>query len=251
MLALQRPMPQQESESSRKRAKKPRNAPARQRRRLEKTTETTKKPSDISGPVLQKKKEDMPAIDCGGRQLGVVRPIFEIDIMVQPPTAAQPGAKLYPPLTARLRVRDPRTLEEIPGRGLLSGIWALASAVDQNGLTSPHVILMRGMQVDSAHPFSDDSIARSATRDSGVPTGCALSSYFTFPDLFFCERGDFKIRIMLMRMESDAMWGGCVMVQHASSRVIHVGDGSQSGEITIEEKDVIQFLEERATLSGT
>ncbi|KAI9772414.1 MAG: hypothetical protein M1840_000617 [Geoglossum simile] len=195
--------------------------------------EMTKKPKYIRRPVRQRKRES----------------IYEINIVVQPPATARSGAKLYPPITALLQIRDSYSNEEIPSNGQLTSIWAIVSAVDKDNQHRP---VLMGTLLDSAHPFYDDSDGAKAEEGaSALPSKYTLGSYLTFPDIFFTETGDFKIRIMLMKIGSDTTLEGASMLKDVFSHTVHIGDGAHSNEISDEEKSVLQFLQGRGIPAET
>ncbi|KAI9767371.1 MAG: hypothetical protein M1840_005781 [Geoglossum simile] len=227
MSASQSPVPQQESEESRSEEKKTK-APRRSRR--------------VQRPAQRRKRLQWSVSDLA-REM-ITTPDYEIDITVHPPEVVPRGSVLQPPVTAILRIRDPLTHKEIPARRHLIGLWAIASAVPKEYQGQPmasNAFMLCGSMVDSAHPFSDDSKSEKAGGTPGQPSRNSSSSYFTFPNLYFKEKGEYRIRVMLMKMETSGdSYGGCVMLKHAISQVVKVVDPTPS-----DEKHVLEFLLER------
>ncbi|KAH0556279.1 hypothetical protein GP486_005793 [Trichoglossum hirsutum] len=184
---------------------------------------------------------------------------YEMEIVVQPPAAARPGARLYPPITVRLRIRDSRTGEEIDGRDQLGRLWALASVVVEDDQVEPRpsgTHVLTGNLVDSAHPLYDDGDSPEADRESSATTAAepdpanALGSYMTFPGLVLNEAGNFRIRITLTRMESGgtattAVREGGLTLGEVRSRIVRIGDGSGSAEMTNDEQAFFESLRRR------
>ncbi|KAI9853845.1 MAG: hypothetical protein M1813_001791 [Trichoglossum hirsutum] len=157
--------------------------------------------------------------------------IYEMNIMLQPPVAAQPNEKLHPPITAFVRIRDSRTNEEIPAWEQLSRIWAYVSAVDEDNrdtFSSSSAFLSNGRLCDSPHPSYDEG-----SRDM-------LNSYLTFPDVIFREEGRYRIRINLMRMED----GGALELLHLHSRPVHIHYDAESEGMCSKDKELFRFLRE-------
>jgi hypothetical protein len=197
------------------------------------------------GPRSETAHESPPARGRDGEQ-GYGGQLYEMEIVVQPPAAARQGIRLYPPITVCLRIRDAHTDEEIEGRGQLGRLWALASVVEEDNRIesrSPGTHILTGNLVDSAHPLYDD--ADSPVADQGSSETPVMEpnrnnrfgSYLTFPGLILNEMGNFRIRITLIRMEiggraAAAAQEGGLTLGEVQSRVIRIGDGLNSGEMS-------------------
>ncbi|KAI9769030.1 MAG: hypothetical protein M1839_003827 [Geoglossum umbratile] len=208
------------------------------------------------GTLPETEPNSLPARGHDGEE-GHREQRYEMEIVVQPPAAARPGTRLYPPITARLRIRDARTDEEIEGRGQLGRLWALASVVEEDSRAeprSPGTHILTGNLVDSAHPLSDDADSPAADQESSATTVAeshpsnTLGSYLTFPGLVLNETGNFRIRITLIRMEiggraAAAAQEGGLTLGEVQSRIIRIGDEPSNSEMSeFSSLDVIRIV---------
>jgi Velvet factor len=232
MSAPQSHVPQQESNDGRSKEKKTR------------TTKRNRKPRYLRRQAQQKRKlqwsvndlvSEKPAAvakpEAVAKPAAMAKPEYEMYIAIQPPEVAPLGSVLRPSVTALLRARDPLTQKELPLLRYLPGLWAIASAVPKEYQGQPmasNTFMLCGSMVDSAHPFSDLDRSTGAGGGTGCPERLACKSYFNFPNLYFSEKGEYRIRVMLMKMErtegSGNSYGGCVMLKHAISDVVKVVD---------------------------
>jgi hypothetical protein len=168
-----------------------------------------------------------------------------MEIAVQPPATAQPGMRLYPPITVRLRIRDARTDEEVDGRVQLGRLWAFASVLeegDQTELRPSGTHVLTGNLVDSAHPLYDDGDSPEVDQESSATTAepyplNTLGSYLTFPGLVLNDTGDFRIRITLIRMDTSstptaAAQEGGLTLGEVRSRIVHIGEDPNRAEMS-------------------
>lgn len=143
-----------------------------------------------------------------------------LDLAVQPPSSAQTGSVLFPPVAARLRSSTNRYDE-------LSQMWALATLVDQDG----HALAeqLSGRTADSAHPMNQVNHGHGSNHRNGRRD----QAYFYFPDLAIHTPGRYRVRVTLMRMDythaSSEEDGTAIAEEYADSRSIVVEDSEVNG----------------------
>lgn len=126
---------------------------------------------------------------------------ISLQIAVQPPSMAQLGATLEPPLAVTMR-----STAVVNGNSSdLSRVWAFATLVDDYGEVVNDQLT--GTLAESAHNFS---------------SGDGSTGYFLFDNLSIEGVGSFRIRVTLMRMDNGS--SGAASVQQIESDTIVVED---------------------------
>ncbi|MCJ1357155.1 MAG: hypothetical protein MMC33_007151 [Icmadophila ericetorum] len=165
--------------------------------------------------------------------------LFDMDVVIQPPSRARPGRILYPPLVLRVRQREIQGISTRPF-GYSSVLWVLVSLVsaDENMvLAPPDPGLMTGNPVDSVHPL----IPSLASRDLG---------FASFPGIAIRDSGEYRVRASLIRMTVSDASGSAVQESGAnllntSSRVIRVENNVRSPVIDEADRNCLEILEQR------
>jgi hypothetical protein len=122
-----------------------------------------------------------------------------LEIAVQPPAMARLGEVLEPPLVLRVRLDS----------GDISQIWAHTSLVNENG--NAIATALRGSLAASAQPMVG---------------GSNQVGYFLFDNLVINNVGRFRIRVILMQMDSPVSNSNCATtLQQVDSRLTDVQGG--------------------------
>jgi hypothetical protein len=139
---------------------------------------------------------------------------------IQPPTHANPGVPLYPPVAARLSSTASVFAQ-------LSNIWAVATLIKSSG-EGVHGQLS-GKVVDSAHPLPESG------HGAHGANGERDRAYFYFPGLVIAQPGHYRIRVSLMQMQesedqsgSTQDAGAAKVLETVDSRSINVDHGDAS-----------------------
>lgn len=150
--------------------------------------------------------------------------IYELGVLLQPPSEALPGEELYPQITALMRIRDAGTSNEASAGEQFSRLWTYTAAVDEGDLDAFPSFLSNGRVWDSLYPLHDGSNDPETEEESRV----VLSSYLTFPRLVLHKPGQYRIRIHLMRMVGNTAQE--VLRLHSRLVLIHADAESETCE---------------------
>lgn len=133
---------------------------------------------------------------------------FNMNIAVQPPREAGPGALLHPPIVVLLDSQRPQDADD-------PNVWGLISVVSADGLQAlspPHADLLSGTLVDSIHTASVDG-------------GSRLQRFISFSNVRINREGNYRIRVCLVRMRS--VQSEAVNMESIMTQVIRIhGDAS-------------------------
>ena len=161
-----------------------------------------------------------------GRHSQPAEDLFDMDIVVQPPSRVRPGRLLYPPVVLRVRQQETVGFSSQP---LINSsvLWALVSLVsaDENMvLAPPDPGLIIGNPVDSIHPL----MPALEIRDLG---------FASFPGIAIRDPGEYRIRVSLIRMTLSDAFGSPAQESGANllnilSRIIRVEDNVRSPAIS-------------------
>lgn len=164
----------------------------------------------------------------------------EMEIMSQPPAECGRHEILYPPLTVRLRLRDADADTNITSAGDPSQLWAVVTLMNEHGtqsLAPPRHDLLMGTVTASPRP-----LARSDPSDTDESES---ESFVMFPDLAIRESGRYRLRVTLIQMHSDALFGsfgppggpiggplGGSSMQEVQTGTIQISDHPQRSELS-------------------
>lgn len=133
---------------------------------------------------------------------------FNMNIAVQPPREAHPGALLHPPIVVLLDSQRPQDADD-------PNVWGLVSVVSADGLQAlspPQADLLSGTLVDSIHTASLDG-------------GSRVQRFLSFSNVRINREGSYKIRVCLVRMRS--VQSEAVNMESIMTQVIRIhGDAS-------------------------
>lgn len=133
---------------------------------------------------------------------------FNMNIAVQPPREAQPGALLHPPIVVLLDSQRPQDADD-------PNVWGLISVVSADGLQAlspPQADLLSGTLVDSIHTASVDG-------------GSRVQRFISFSNVRINLEGNYRIRVCLVRMRS--VLSEAVNMESIMTQVIRIrGDAS-------------------------
>ncbi|KAI9789209.1 MAG: hypothetical protein M1835_001807 [Candelina submexicana] len=178
---------------------------------------------------------------------------YDLAIIVQPPAEARPRQVLTPPITARLNVLG--SVEDSDNVTHVEDLHAVASLMDEHGvipLAPPSTILLVGRPVAQLKVLSIDrdraegqenlESAGGTHEDRDAGTGCVW-----FTDLTITEMGRYRIRISLMSAVSPG--ADVTTLQTVDSRVIQIHSDPSVGELTEDERHIIEQLEGHQTVA--
>lgn len=135
---------------------------------------------------------------------------FNMNIAVQPPREAQPGALLHPPIVVLLDSQRPQDADD-------PNVWGLVSVVSADGLQAlspPQADLLSGTLVDSIHAASVDG-------------GSRVQRFLSFSNIRINREGSYRIRVCLVRMRS--VQSEAINMESIMTQVIRIhGDASAS-----------------------
>lgn len=165
---------------------------------------------------------------CGTWVAGESQQPYAMDVIIQPPTNAQPGMALDPAVTVRLRsLRSYGASDsEISDINSLVAVATLTTAGTSEPV-NPQILL--GRRFDSVHPFPEDD----------GPEGRQVLGYVSFPDLAISAEGTFRIRVTLVKMGYSFGQGGS-HVQAIDSQpitIMRTPSSDESGKLTREACD--------------
>lgn len=133
---------------------------------------------------------------------------FNMNIAVQPPREAHPGALLHPPIVVLLDSQRPQDADD-------PNVWGLISVVSADGLQAlspPQADLLSGTLVDSIHAASVDG-------------GSRVQRFLSFSNVRINLEGSYRIRVCLVRMRS--VQSEAVNMESIMTQVIRIhGDAS-------------------------
>lgn len=148
--------------------------------------------------------------------------LFDMEIVVQPPSRVRPGRLLYPPVVLRVRQLEVLGLSSQPlnNSSVLWVLVSLVSADESTVLAPPDPGLIIGNPVDSIHPL----IPALESRDLG---------FASFPNIAIRDPGEYRIRVSLIRMTLSDASGSAAQESGANllnilSRIIRVEDNVRS-----------------------
>lgn len=173
-----------------------------------------------------------------------------MDMIVQPPSAAQLGTTLQPPVTVRLRNLNSESAEDADNAetaNLLAVATLTSDSINDSANPVDPNSLLGGRRFDSIHPFTgeeDDLHSYDTAETRGV-------GYVSFPDLVIRQEGTYRIRVTLIKIRGAAgevpAFSGGSSVQAIDSNPITVernATGLDSGE---EGGELLQSLRRRRT----
>ncbi|KAI5848330.1 hypothetical protein BZA05DRAFT_446622 [Tricharina praecox] len=173
---------------------------------------------------------------------------YALEVAVQPPTVAQVGVPLYPPLVIRMHVRDGDG-NETSGEDELGGLFAHAALYNESGnppsLAPPDMFLLSG-RLSQSLDLLNESGSSSSSGDYSLSQ--QQGSYAIFPDLTINRPGRYVLGVSLFKVDGGrTIWsasavangggGGGTNLEEAKTDMIVVQEGAVATHIEDEDED--------------
>jgi len=166
---------------------------------------------------------------------------YSLEVAVQPPTVAQVGVPLYPPLLVRMHTYG-GSGHEISGEDELGGMFAHAALYDESGnppsLAPPDMFLLSGRLSQSLDLLNELGAASSGNS----PLSHLQGSYAVFPDLTINRPGRYVLGVSVFKVDggrairsasavANGGGGGGTNLEEAKTTMIDVQEGTVATRI--------------------